>query len=172
MTEEKKTPKKIVPKKTPIPEQPPQVRRSNFQEVSLGYTPEMAMQEAARCLTCKTPTCVEGCPVNVPIPRFIKAIKEGDFKKAISIIKEANLLPAVCGRVCPQESQCEKHCTLGKKFEPVAIGCLERFTADWVAEHGASEPPCSAAVSGKKVAIVGSGPAGLACAYDLAKLGH
>ncbi len=116
MTEEAKTPKKIVPKKTPIPEQPPEMRRSNFEEVSLGYTPELAMQEAARCLGCKKPACVTGCPVGVPIPRFIKAIRDGDFTKAINIIKEANLLPAVCGRVCPQESQCEKNCYPGEKI--------------------------------------------------------
>ena len=128
MTEEKKAPKKIAPKKTPIPEQPPQVRRSNFKEVSLGYTPEMAMQEAARCLTCKTPACVEGCPVNVPIPRFIKAIKEGDFKKAISIIKEANLLPAVCGRVCPHP--CETACRRKNVDEPINIMVLKRSASD------------------------------------------
>jgi glutamate synthase (NADPH/NADH) small chain len=172
MAEEKKTPKKIVPKKTPIPEQPPQERRSNFKEVSLGYTPEMAMQEAARCLQCKKPTCIEGCPVNVPIPRFIKAIHENDFARAIGIIKETNLLPAVCGRVCPQEAQCEKFCTLSKKYEPVAIGRLERFAADWERQQGDGRLPDIAPETGKRVAVVGSGPSGLTCAYDLAKQGH
>src|SRR5512141_541878 len=130
IAEETKTPKKIEPRKTPMPEQLPQVRRSNFKEVSLGYTPEMAMQEARRCLQCKQPLCVTGCPVGVPIPRFIKEIREGRFHEAIAVIKEANLLPAVCGRVCPQESQCEKHCALSSKYEAVAIGRLERFAAD------------------------------------------
>ena len=170
--EEKKKPAKIKQHKTPVPEQHPGKRRLNFSEVSLGYTREMALTEAGRCLNCKEPKCVSGCPVRVPIPRFIQAIKAGEFDNALEIIRSANLLPAVCGRVCPQESQCEKHCTLGKKFEPVAIGSLERFTADWAAEHGRSEVARSTAASGKKVAIVGSGPAGLACAYDLAKSGH
>src|SRR5512143_2004087 len=172
MTEEAKTPKKIVPKKTPIPEQLPETRRSNFEEVSLGYTPELAMQEAARCLGCKKPACVTGCPVGVPIPRFIKAIREGDFTKAINIIKEANLLPAVCGRVCPQESQCEKNCTLGKKFDPVGIGRLERFAADQSLKNGGSPAPLVAPKTGKKVAVIGSGPSGLTCAYELARQGH
>jgi len=167
-----KTPKKINPKKTPIPEQPPQVRRSNFEEVSLGYTPEQAKQEAERCLECKKPACMTGCPVNVPIPRFIKAIKEGDFKKAISVIKEANLLPAVCGRVCPQESQCEKLCILAKKFDPVGIGRLERFAADQALKNGGLQAPEIAPKTGKKVAVIGSGPSGLTCAYELARLGH
>ena len=126
MAAETKKATRILPKKTPIPEQDPLTRRSNFDEVALGYTPELAIQEAARCLQCREPKCVAGCPVNVPIPRFIKAIREGDFTRAIDIIKEANILPAVCGRVCPQESQCEKLCTLSKKFEPVGIGRLER----------------------------------------------
>jgi glutamate synthase (NADPH/NADH) small chain len=172
MAEEAKTPRKIVPKKTPIPEQPPQERRSNFKEVSLGYTPEQAMQEAARCLECKKPACVEGCPVQVPIPRFIKAVREGDFKKAIGIIKEANLLPAVCGRVCPQESQCEKNCVLGKKFEPVGIGRLERFAADQSLSNGGPQAPQVAPKTGKKIAVIGSGPSGLTCAYELARQGH
>src|SRR5512141_584569 len=124
-------PKKIVPKKTPIPEQHPEVRRANFEEVALGYTHEQAVGEASRCLQCKKPLCITGCPVNVPIPRFIKAIQENDFAGAIAIIKETNLLPAVCGRVCPQESQCEKFCALSSKYEAVAIGRLERFAADW-----------------------------------------
>jgi glutamate synthase (NADPH) small chain len=165
-------PKKIAPKKTPIPEQPPETRRSNFEEVSLGYTPELAMQEAARCLGCKKPACVTGCPVGVPIPRFIKAIRDGDFTKAINIIKEANLLPAVCGRVCPQESQCEKNCTLGKKFDPVGIGRLERFAADQSLKNGGPSAPLVAPKTGKKVAVIGSGPSGLTCAYELARQGH
>ena len=172
MAGEATTRKTIVPKKTPIPEQPPQIRRSNFEEVSLGYTPEQAKQEAERCLQCKKPACVKGCPVNVPIPRFIKAVQEGDFRQAIDIIKEANLLPAVCGRVCPQESQCEKNCVLGKKFEPVGIGRLERFAADQSLKNGGLRPPQVAQKSGKKVAVVGSGPSGLTVAYELARQGH
>jgi len=165
-------PKKIVPKKTPIPEQRPELRRANFEEVALGYTPEQAISEASRCLQCKKPLCITGCPVNVPIPRFIKAIHENDFARAIAIIKETNLLPAVCGRVCPQEGQCEKFCTLSKKYEPVAIGRLERFAADWERKQGDGRLPDIASATGKRVAVVGSGPSGLTCAYDLAKLGH
>jgi len=165
-------PKKIIPKKTPIPEQSPAVRRTNFEEVSLGYSLEQAVIEASRCLQCKKPLCVTGCPVNVPIPRFIKAIQKNEFARAIEIIKEANLLPAVCGRVCPQESQCEKLCTLGKKFDPVAIGRLERFIADWERGQGEGILPRIAPATGKKIAIVGSGPSGLTAAYDLAKQGH
>jgi glutamate synthase (NADPH/NADH) small chain len=172
MTETAKTPQKIVPKKTPVPEQPPEVRRTNFDEVSLGYTPELAMQEAARCLGCRKPACVTGCPVGVPIPRFIKAVVEGDFKKAIAIIKEANLLPAVCGRVCPQECQCEKNCLLGKKFEPVAIGRLERFAADQALGNGGPQAPEIALSTGRNAAVIGSGPSGLTCAYELARQGH
>jgi glutamate synthase (NADPH/NADH) small chain len=169
----KKKPAAIIPHKTPAPEQDTRQRRSNFTEVSLGYTEELARSEAKRCLNCKDPKCVTGCPVNVPIPKFIEAIKDGEFERALEIIRTANLLPAVCGRVCPQESQCEMLCTLGKKFEPVAIGRLERFTADWVAMNGRSSAAQAVAPpSGKKVAVVGSGPAGLACAFDLAKSGH
>lgn len=169
---DKKTAKKIVPQKTPVPEQEPAARRSNFQEVSLGYTPELAVQEAQRCLNCAKPACVTGCPVQVPIPRFVEALGSGDFKTALDIIKEANVLPAVCGRVCPQESQCEERCTLGKKFDPVAIGRLERFAADWVMRQGMAGAPAVAPPTGRKVAIVGSGPSGLACAYELARKGH
>ncbi|RMG02081.1 MAG: NADPH-dependent glutamate synthase [Nitrospirae bacterium] len=155
-----------------MPEQDPSVRRRNFSEVALGYKEEDAIKEAARCLQCKKPKCVEGCPVGVPIPEFISAIREGDFKRAIDKIKEKNLLPAVCGRVCPQETQCEGECLMGKKHEPVAIGRLERFAADWERETGNVSIPEVAPPTGKKVAIVGSGPSGLTCAYDLAKLGH
>jgi glutamate synthase (NADPH/NADH) small chain len=172
MEQETKQPKKINPKKTPIPEQDPAVRRTNFEEVALGYSPEQAISEASRCLQCKKPSCVTGCPVGVPIPRFIKAIQENNFAQAIVIIKETNLLPAVCGRVCPQENQCEKFCTLAKKFDAVAIGRLERFAADWERKNGNGKVPEMPARSGKRVAIVGSGPSGLACAYDLAKQGH
>ena len=171
-TKEKNKPKKIIPRKTPVPEQDPQTRRGNFEEVCLGYTPETAMGEAERCLNCPDPACVTGCPVHVPIPRFIHAIKEGDFKKALDTIKEANLLPAVCGRVCPQESQCEQRCALAKKFDPVAIGRLERFAADWVMGHGTSDAPAVSPSTGRNVAVVGSGPSGLACAYELRKMGH
>ncbi len=169
---QKNKPAQIIPHKTPAPEQDPRQRRSNFTEVSHGYSAELARSEAGRCLNCKDPKCVTGCPVNVPIPKFIQAIKEGEFERALEIIRTANLLPAVCGRVCPQESQCEMLCTLGKKFEPVAIGRLERFTADWAAMHGRSPAAPAVAPSGKRVAVVGSGPAGLACAFDLAKSGH
>ncbi len=155
-----------------MPEQEPEKRRSNFDEVSLGYTPELAVKEAERCLQCKEPACIKGCPVTVPIPEFIKAVRERDFQKAIKLIKERNLLPAVCGRVCPQEEQCEKLCLLGKKFEPVAIGRLERFAADWEKQSCLIKAPNTAAPTGKKAAIVGSGPSGLTCAYDLARLGH
>jgi len=169
---EKKKAAKIVPRKTSIPEQDPKQRRRNFDEVSLGYSKELAMQEAGRCLSCKKPACVSGCPVQVPIPRFIKLVKDGKFKEALDTIKEANLLPAVCGRVCPQETQCEQRCIVGKKFDPVGIGRLERFAADWVMQHDLVDAPPVAPSTGKRVAIVGSGPAGLACAYELAKLGH
>src|SRR5512143_1639146 len=172
MEAETKKAKRILQKKTPIPELDPRARRSNFDEVALGYTPELARQEAGRCLQCREPKCVMGCPVNVPIPRFIKAIHEGDFTRAIDIIKEVNLLPAVCGRVCPQESQCEKLCTLSKKFEPVGIGRLERFAADREMMDGRAKVPVPEPRSGKRVAIIGSGPSGLTCAYDLARRGH
>ena len=169
---EPKQPKKIIPKKTPIPEQDPAIRRKNFEEVALGYSTEQALLEASRCMQCKKPFCVTGCPVGVPIPRFIKAVHDKDFSRAIGIIKEANLLPAVCGRVCPQESQCEKLCILAKKHDPVGIGRLERFIADWEREQGDGTLPDIAPATGRKIAIVGSGPSGLTCAYDLAKLGH
>lgn len=157
--------------KTPMPEQDPQVRARNFKEVALGYTPEMAMEEAGRCLHCKKPMCVEGCPVNVHIPEFIAKVAEGDFKAAYEVITSTNALPALSGRVCPQESQCESKCVRGVKGEPVAIGRLERFVADWYREN-VNAMPEKAAPNGKKVAVVGSGPAGLTCASDLAKQGY
>ena len=157
--------------KTPMPEQDPQIRARNFKEVALGYTPEMAIEEANRCLGCKNPKCVEGCPVNVRIPEFIKKVQEGDFKAAYEIITSTNALPALSGRVCPQESQCECKCVRGIKGEPVAIGRLERFVADWYREN-VNAMPEKVASNGTKVAVVGSGPAGLTAASDLAKLGY
>ena len=157
--------------KTPMPEQDPQVRARNFKEVALGYTAEMAVEEANRCLGCKNPKCVEGCPVNVRIPEFIKKVQEGDFKAAYEIITSTNALPALSGRVCPQESQCECKCVRGIKGEPVAIGRLERFVADWYREN-VNAMPEKVASNGIKVAVVGSGPAGMTCASDLAKLGY
>jgi glutamate synthase (NADPH/NADH) small chain len=170
MTDEKKN--KIIPNKTPIPEQPPEIRRSNFSEVALGYTEADAMKEASRCLACKKPKCVEGCPVSVPIKDFIGLLNKGDIAGAINKIKEQNFLPAVCGRVCPQEDQCEKNCIVGKKNEPVGIGRLERFAADWQRAHGTAKKIEVKSPTGKKIAIVGSGPSGLTCAFDLAKEGH
>ena len=159
------------PSKTPMPEQDPHVRNKNFKEVALGYTDEMALNEAQRCLQCKNPACVQGCPVNVPIKDFIHEIVEGDMDKAYEVIKSQNSLPAVCGRVCPQESQCEAKCVRGIKNEPVAIGRLERYVADWYMNN--REPEVTAPKhNGHKVAVLGSGPSGLTCAGDLAKLGY
>lgn len=157
--------------KVKMPEQEPSVRSGNFKEVALGYNEEMACRESQRCLQCKNKPCVSGCPVNVQIPEFIKLISEGDFEGAYAKIKETNSLPAVCGRVCPQESQCEQLCVRGKKGEPVGIGRLERFAADWFMANKESKVE-SGKRNGKKVAVVGSGPAGLTCAGDLAKLGY
>ncbi len=154
-----------------MPTQEPQERINNFKEVALGYELEMAKKEAERCLQCKRPFCKEGCPVEVDIPEFIQALKEDDMQKAIDIIRTKNSLPAVCGRVCPQENQCEMKCVLSKKGEAVAIGRLERFVADWEAEHGRKTEE-KIKSNGKKVAIVGAGPAGLTCAGDLAKMGY
>ncbi len=162
---------RIKPKRVPMPEQPPEERIHNFNEVALGFTPELAMAEAERCLSCPTAPCVKGCPVEVPIMEFIKLVKEGKFLEAALKIKEKNSLPAITGRVCPQEEQCEAKCVLSHKFEPVAIGRLERFVADYARQVGEPEPEL-APKTGKRVAIVGSGPAGLTCASDLAKLGH
>lgn len=161
----------INPKKHEMPVQAPDIRAHNFEEVALGYTKELAVAEALRCLNCKNRPCVEGCPVNVPIPEFISKVKTGDFKGAYDVISVASSLPAVCGRVCPQETQCESKCTLGIKFEPVGIGRLERFVADWhnanyKGEFSLPKP------NGHKVAVVGSGPSGLTCAGDLAKKGY
>ena len=158
-------------KKVPMPEQDPNIRNKNFQEVTLGYTEEMAIEEAKRCFKCKKPLCMEGCPVNVKIPEFMALVAEGKFQEAYDKIQETNSLPAICGRVCPQENQCEKHCIRHKKGEPVAIGRLERFVADWHRKNG-SQKTEKPSPNGKKVAVVGGGPAGLTCAGDLAKLGY
>ena len=155
-----------------MPEQDPDVRRRNFEEVPLGLTPEMAVQEAARCLQCKKPACMDGCPVSVDIPGFIKKIAEKDFSGAINKLWERNALPAVCGRVCPQEEQCEGKCIVGKKDKPVAVGYLERFAADYGRENGSGAVPAVAAKTGKKVAVIGSGPSGLTVAGDLLLKGH
>lgn len=157
--------------RVPIAEQDPKVRATNFDEVCLGYTEEEAMAEAKRCLNCKHHPCVGNCPVNIHIPRFIKHIAEGEFEEAAHVLAEYSALPAVCGRVCPQEEQCEKVCVLGKKGEPVSIGKLERFAADWAREHGV-EVGKTKENNGYKVAVIGSGPAGITCAGDLAKEGY
>lgn len=157
--------------RVPMREQDPEVRRRNFDEVALGYTLEEAVEEAKRCLQCKKPMCVEGCPVNVRIPQFIAAVVEGNIEEAFRIIRQTNNLPAICGRVCPQETQCEQRCVLGKRGEPVAIGRLERFVADYCMEKGVDDE-VEIKPNGKKVAIVGAGPAGLTAAADLAKLGY
>ena len=152
-------------------EQDPSIRIKNFNEVALGFTTEMAILEAERCLQCAEPKCIEGCPVNIDIPEFIKLIKESNFLEAARSIKEYNILPAICGRVCPQEVQCEKTCILAKKWEPVAIGALERFIADWERENQLKECPDCEAPNSIKVAVIGSGPASLTCAADLARYG-
>ncbi len=157
--------------KVPMPTQDGNVRRNNFDEVALGYTKEMAMEEAQRCLHCPTKPCISGCPVAVNIPDFIEEVKNGEFEKAYQIIRQTSSLPAVCGRVCPQETQCESKCVRGVKGEAVAIGRLERFVADWHREHVKDEA-VKPANNGHKVAVVGAGPAGLTCAGDLAKLGY
>ena len=158
-------------KKVPVREQDPKVRATNFEEVCYGYNKEEAMEEAARCLTCKNAKCVKGCPVNIDISGFIKEVKEGNFEEAFKVIGQSSALPAVCGRVCPQETQCEGLCIRGIKGEPVSIGKLERFVADWAKENGIKpEPPKEK--NGHKVAVIGAGPAGLTCAGDLAKMGY
>ena len=158
--------------KNEMPSQDPNVRNKNFLEVALGYTEEQALDEAARCLNCKNHPCVSGCPVQVKIPEFIKKITEKDYEGAYQVIHETSSLPAVCGRVCPQETQCEGACVLGVKGEPVAIGKLERYVGDWKLEHAGEQAPATAPRNGHKVAVIGSGPAGLACASDLAKAGY
>ncbi len=161
-----------LPPRLPMPEQPAEVRVENFLEVPQGYTPEQARQEAQRCLQCRKPKCTDGCPVQVNIPAFLKLVAEGQFAQAARQIKASNCLPAVCGRVCPQESQCEGQCVLGKRGEPVAIGALERFAADYERENDLVELPEPAPPTGKKVAVIGAGPAGLTVAGDLVRLGH
>lgn len=168
---DKKEKKEKVPRQA-MPEQEPAVRVKNFQEVPCGYTSDLAITEAKRCIQCKKPACVPGCPVDVQIPEFIHLIAEGDFIGAAHKLKETNALPAVCGRVCPQEDQCEKVCILGKKGEPVAIGRLERFAADYEQKIGNIRIPAPAPRTGKKIAVVGAGPAGLTIAGDLVKMGH
>lgn len=168
MTEPKKT---QIPRQK-MPEQDPKTRSRNFDEVPFGYSPELARLEASRCLQCKKPACVPGCPVSIDIPGFIGLILKGEFLEAAQKLKEMNSLPAICGRVCPQEDQCEKLCILAKKGEPVAVGRLERFAADYERTHGEFKMPKMAPSTGKKAAIVGSGPAGLTVAGDLIKLGH
>ena len=157
--------------KNPMPSQDPNVRNKNFEEVALGYTEAQALDEAQRCLNCKNKPCMTGCPVMVHIPEFIQEVAKGDFESAYQIIAATSALPAVCGRVCPQESQCEKYCVRGKKGDPVGIGRLERFVADWHTAHSKAAPEKPAS-NGHRVAVVGSGPAGLTCAGDLARKGY
>lgn len=158
-------------KKVPVREQAPKVRAANFEEVCLGYNQEEAMEEAVRCINCKNAKCITGCPVSINIPGFISAVKEGNIKEAYNVISESSSLPAICGRVCPQESQCEGKCIRGIKGEPVSIGKLERFVADWARDNDV-KPPAPESSNGHKVAVIGSGPAGLTCAGDLAKMGY
>src|SRR5512137_1467558 len=175
MTDQEKTEKKEKKERIPrqgMPEQDPRVRVANFDEVPIGYSPETAMLEARRCIMCKKPGCVSGCPVDVDIPAFIQLVADGDFLGAARKIKDTNCLPAVCGRVCPQEDQCEKLCVLGKKGEPVAVGRLERFAADTERQSGKISIPAPTPPVGKKVAVVGAGPSGLTIAGDLVKQGY
>ena len=158
-------------KKVPVREQAPKVRATNFDEVCLGYNADEAMEEAFRCINCKNAKCMQGCPVSINIPAFVHEVKEGNFEKAYQIISESSALPAICGRVCPQESQCEGKCIRGIKGEAISIGKLERFVADWARQNGI-RPAAPAEKNGKKVAVIGSGPSGLTCAGDLAKLGY
>ncbi|MDR1017936.1 MAG: NADPH-dependent glutamate synthase [Lachnospiraceae bacterium] len=158
-------------KRIPVREQEPKVRATNFEEVSYGYNKEEAMEEATRCINCKNAKCIGGCPVSINIPGFIEAVKNGDFEKAYEVIGESSSLPAVCGRVCPQETQCEERCIRGLKGDPVSIGKLERFVADYALENNVM-PKKAEKLNGKKVAVIGAGPAGLSCAGDLAKLGY
>ena len=157
--------------KVPVREQDPKVRATNFKEVCLGYNEEEAVEEATRCIKCKNAKCMSGCPVSINIPGFIQKVMDRDFAGAFDIIGESSALPAICGRVCPQESQCEGKCIRGIKGEPISIGKLERFVADWARENGV-EPKKAEEKNGKKVAVIGSGPAGLTCAGDLSKMGY
>ena len=163
--------KRDMMKKVPVREQDPKVRATNFKEVCLGYNMEEAVAESERCLNCKNAKCIAGCPVSINIPAFIQEVKAGNIEEAAKVIALSSALPAVCGRVCPQESQCEGQCVRGIKGEAVSIGKLERFVADWSREHG-FVPAAPEKTNGKKVAVIGSGPAGLTCAGDLAKLGY
>jgi glutamate synthase (NADPH/NADH) small chain len=172
VSDERPEKKRLDPKRRPMPKQTPWERVKNFDEVALGFPVESAVEEASRCLQCKKPLCNQGCPVGIDIPGFIKRIVEGDFGAAVKKIKETNALPAICGRVCPQEEQCEKMCVVGKKGEPLSIGRLERFVADWEAARGKIEVPDLAPKTGKKVAVIGAGPAGVTVANDLIILGH
>ncbi len=171
MTEPAAPKKSKLRPRTAMPEQAPEVRRANYEEVPFGYTEALAIEEATRCLQCKNPVCVAGCPVQIAIPEFIALISKGEFAAAARKLKETNSLPAICGRVCPQEDQCEKLCILAKKAIPVAIGNLERFAADWERSHGTAELPAKKPPNGKRVAVVGSGPAGLTVAGELVKWG-
>jgi glutamate synthase (NADPH/NADH) small chain len=168
---ESKPKPKLKKEAVPMPKQAPKVRRENFEEVATGYTEQQALEEASRCLQCPKPQCVTGCPVGICIPDFIKLLREGKYEEAIQKIKEKNALPAVCGRVCPQEEQCQKKCIMGKVAEPVSIGRLERWLADWEREKGV-KAPAKTTSTGKKVAVIGAGPAGLTVAAELARLGH
>jgi glutamate synthase (NADPH/NADH) small chain len=169
---ESKPKPKIKKEAAEMPKQKPEIRRKNFDEVALGYSEEQAKEEASRCLQCPKPQCVTGCPVEVAIPEFVKLFKEGKYEDAIRKIKEKNALPAVCGRVCPQEEQCQKFCVMGKIGEPISIGRLERFLADWERDTGNIKLPQKVSSTGKKVAVIGAGPAGLTAAAELARLGH
>ena len=164
--------KKVKIPRQRMPTQDPRLRVRNFDEVNLGYNSEIAKKEAERCLQCAIPLCVEGCPVNINIPEFIKFVKDGEIQEAIRSIKEYNILPAICGRVCQQEKQCEAKCVMRKKFKSVAIGSLERFLADWERANQLKECPDCEAPNNIKVAIIGSGPAGLTCAADMARFGY
>jgi glutamate synthase (NADPH/NADH) small chain len=170
---EEKPKSKINLNRVEMPRQDPNVRAHNYKEVALGYTDDMVKEEASRCIQCPKRMCVSGCPVNVDIPEFIKAVREGDMPEAVRILKSKNALPAICGRVCPQETQCEEVCTLSKKKAPIAIGRIERYVADWDLGNKEKRSPTQLPPpTGKKVAVIGSGPAGLVCAADLAKMGH
>jgi glutamate synthase (NADPH/NADH) small chain len=171
---EEKSKPKLDLNRLAMPRQDPKVRAKNFNEVALGYTHDMALKEANRCIQCPKQPCIRGCPVNIDIPDFIKAVRDNDMPEAVRILKSKNALPGICGRVCPQETQCEEVCTLSKKGAPIAIGRLERYVADWEREHSSKLTPSPnlPPSTGNKVAIIGSGPAGLTCAADLAKLGH